>query len=128
MKLNRFKTLWIFKPYVGNKPFVWKVDFDFEDLSVKIPPLLLIPFVENAYKHGELHNENYPIDIELKKESNQLIFRVTNLIKKQEKDQLGGIGLNNIKKRLQLLYGDQHKLKILNENGNFNAWLQIPLN
>jgi len=103
-------------------------DFDHKNIA----PLLLLPFIENAFKHGvSSHTEKAWIKILLKKDNEQLIYKVENSLpnKSLEKDKRHsishGIGLKNIKKRLQVLYPD-HKLEI-SENGTYKATLQIPL-
>jgi two-component system, LytTR family, sensor kinase len=80
-----------------------------------IEPMLLIPFVENAFKHGVGMIVNPTIDIDFYTEENQLIFEVKNKVNRQSneiKDRASGIGLNNVKRRLELLYPNNHKLTI----------------
>lgn len=79
-----------------------------------IAPMLLIPFVENAFKHGEKNHEP-GIIIHLKLEPEGLIFTVTNYMKLNSQvsnEDPGGFGLDNIKRRLGMLYPDKHDLKI----------------
>jgi LytS/YehU family sensor histidine kinase len=97
------------------------VDFNLDgDCSGKtIAPLLFIPFVENAFKHG-LKNVKAPgIVINLNCQPKSIIFEVINKFDKTKtynKDKTPGIGLTNTRRRLELLYPDQHELKIT-ENG-----------
>jgi LytS/YehU family sensor histidine kinase len=79
-----------------------------------IEPMLLISFVENAFKHGTGMIENPIIDISLQAVNNELAFIVKNkfIDDDQAKDQVSGIGLINVKRRLQLLYGKNHDLNI----------------
>ena len=80
--------------------------------------MLLIPFVENAFKHGVGLILNPTIDIELHTENNRLIFEVKNKVNRQfkeVKDGASGIGLANVKRRLELLYPDNHQLTIKDE-------------
>ncbi len=91
----------------------------------QISPYLFIPFIENAFKHGELKDENSPVHIVLKKEEKDLIFSVRNKIKKQEKDKTGGIGLENLKKRLSLIYPEKHTINTSAKNGIFEAELKL---
>ncbi len=95
-----------------------------------LPPMLLLPFVENAFKHSLDEEENsafIALDMEVR-EAN-LTFKIENSIapsvNKLEKG--GGIGLENVKKRLALLFPNAHHLKILEENGMYLVRLQIPL-
>jgi two-component system, LytTR family, sensor kinase len=91
------------------------------DESQSIEPMLLIPFVENAFKHGVGMILNPTIDIDLHTENNRLFFEVKNKVNRQfkeVKDGASGIGLNNVKRRLELLYPDNHQLTIKDE-GDF---------
>lgn len=79
-----------------------------------IAPMLLIPFVENAFKHGEKNHEP-GIFINLDLKPDRLIFTVINFIRLNDtapNDDTGGFGLENIRRRLGLLYPDKHELKI----------------
>jgi two-component system, LytTR family, sensor kinase len=83
-----------------------------------VAPMLLIPFVENAFKHGDKNHEP-GIIINLQLERDKLVFSVTNYIKTGNQagnEESGGFGLENIKRRLGLLYPEKHDLKI-NNNG-----------
>ena len=81
----------------------------------KIAALLLIPFVENAFKHGVVNDPEHPVKISLKVTGKHLEFEVHNLINHGQKDHSSGIGLANIQRRLDLIYPDQHEL-IVEEN------------
>jgi two-component system, LytTR family, sensor kinase len=83
-----------------------------------ISPMLLIPFVENAFKHGNKNITSPGIIIKLMVKDNQVTFEVINYIKKQTDtlDKEGGIGLSNIKRRLELLYPGKYSLNISNTN------------
>jgi len=96
------------------------------DENIEIPPYILSPLVENALKHGVM-SDTEPILIELKAGSQRLTFRVQNTIGTQKKDKLGGIGLDNLQKRLAIHYPGSHTLQITNENNHFTAELQIEL-
>lgn len=93
-----------------------------------IAPMLFIPFVENAFKHG-LKNIVAPgIEIELSCENKILKFEVVNRYSvhdEQNKDETSGIGLANTKKRLELLYHDKYKLEIRKSAGIFKVNLEI---
>lgn len=93
-----------------------------------IAPLLLITFVENAFKHGVLDKRATPIIINLKGENGQLIYEVVNQVgDKLSKDMSMGIGLANLKRRLELLYPSSHLLEISEQDGQFTAKLQLDL-
>ncbi len=100
------------------------------DGSYYIEPMLLIPFVENAFKHGTGSTVNGEIKIELSAQNNQLHFMVSNSYCKNNleiKDKTSGIGLQNVKRRLNLLYRQRHTLKIREDNNTFVVNLQLNL-
>jgi two-component system LytT family sensor kinase len=96
-----------------------------------IPPFLLIPFVENAFKHlshfsGAKKNE---VVIEADRHNGKFIFTVVNStehIKRQEN--AGGIGLKNVRRRLELLYPERHVLNIYEQDQRFSVRLELDLN
>jgi LytS/YehU family sensor histidine kinase len=92
-----------------------------------IEPMLLIPFVENAFKHGSGMVENPVIDISLKVVKNELFFVVNNkyIDEDKAKDRVSGIGLTNVKRRLELLYGKDQSLKIDKTDEWFTVSLQL---
>lgn len=103
-----------------------QLDIQTANERVEIPPYLLSPLVENAIKHGATNNVR-PISIKLTMDNDSLQFRVVNEIGKQKKDRLGGIGLDNLKKRLDIYYPKRHTLTVVNENNRFSAELEIEL-
>ncbi|WP_264522929.1 sensor histidine kinase [Flavobacterium sp. N502536] len=104
------------------------IDFriETENSSEEIPPYILSPLIENALKHGITSNEK-PIVIELRLADKKLHFKVTNDIAIQKKDKLGGIGLSNLRKRLEIHYPQKHQIKVVNQNNQFTAELEIEL-
>ena len=97
--------------------------------KVEIPPLIFIPFVENAFKHGVSYRENSFIYVSLRVENNSVIFKCNNSIPQQVREpaKTGGLGIVNIKKRLELLYGSSAQLTMTTENGVHAVSLVIPL-
>jgi two-component system, LytTR family, sensor kinase len=93
----------------------------------QIAPLLLISFVENIFKHGDVQNRNSPVEITLKVDSKQLIFRQMNKISVREKDKMGGVGRKNVERRLSLLYPNKHQLTVKNENGMYESELILEM-
>jgi LytS/YehU family sensor histidine kinase len=90
--------------------------------------MLLIPFVENAFKHGVGFIENPTIDIELKDSASELFFRVSNkkgTVMNETKDESSGIGLANVKRRLELLYPENHSLIVVDSGSDFIITLTI---
>lgn len=98
----------------------------YEDLN--IPPLIFIPFIENAFKHGISNREKSFIDISMTTGKDSILFRCANsLIKSREESEPGqsGIGLENVTKRLNLLFPGMHELRINKTEKEFEALLQI---
>ncbi|OIN59988.1 histidine kinase [Arsenicibacter rosenii] len=93
----------------------------------RIEPLLLITFVENAFKHGDLTNASQPLTILLSVKQGQLTFITKNKKSQRQKDAVGGIGLQNVQRRLALLYPNRHTLQINDENGSYVCHLTIQL-
>jgi len=107
------------------------IDFeiDGEIQNKNIAPMLIFPLVENCFKHGvSSTNQKSWIKLTIKVSTEHLSFTAENsMIEKQDK-QKGGLGLINLRKRLDLIYPENHKL-IINEAGNvFTALLEISLN
>ena len=106
------------------------VDMNEIDNSYFIEPMLLIPFVENAFKHGTGSVENAEIDIQLRAKNKLLHFKVSNRFNEnvqEVKDKTSGIGLQNVKRRLNLLYNSQHTLHISNSGNQYVVSLQLNL-
>jgi two-component system LytT family sensor kinase len=100
------------------------------DKTYYIEPMLLIPFVENAFKHGTGMIDHAQIEIELGAEKNNLHFKVQNKYNpasSEIKDKASGIGLANVQRRLELLYNGGHKLTINRDDDFFTVLLQIHL-
>lgn len=95
----------------------------------KIAPMLLLPFVENAFKHGKSSN-GYWIKLTLEIENSTLHFFTENSVNNQSNStsaKSGGIGLANVKRRLNLIYPGAYDLNINSENGVFQSDLKIKL-
>jgi len=88
--------------------------------------MLLIPFIENAFKHGSLINGFLQVEIEIALAENQMKFSIRNsFINSNTDDPNSGIGLENIKKRLELHYSNNHHLEIENKDNWFYVNLTI---
>ncbi|WP_109743802.1 sensor histidine kinase [Arcicella aurantiaca] len=97
-----------------------------------IAPLILINYVENAFKHGGIpYGDTLLIDIDIKFIDETLYFRIENdfvdKIDSGKKNKDGGVGIINTKKRLKLLYPDRHSLIIKNDNHKFCVEIMIKL-
>lgn len=96
--------------------------------SMTIAPMLFVPFIENAFKHGSKVPDKARILIRLSCTKQMLIFEVENRFETrvgQQKDQTAGIGLNNVKRRLKLLYPGKHQLQIVQTEDNYKVHLEI---
>lgn len=99
-----------------------------DDEKIMIAPMLLIPFVENAFKHGSIINGFLKIDITIELNETILKFYIGNSVLNHENQtKNNGIGLENISKRLELHYPDSHKLTIKKQEGWFSVFLKIQL-
>lgn len=94
-----------------------------------IAPMLLIPFVENAFKHGNKKSPNPGIVINLAIEDKSIRFDVTNYFQNGavNKDEIGGIGIENVKRRLELIHPDSHVLNITQTENQYETHLEITL-
>ncbi|HUR11515.1 MAG TPA: histidine kinase [Flavitalea sp.] len=112
------------------KKILLNVSFEKSDGRHQIEPMLLIPFVENAFKHGTGMIDNAQIDIHLTLQADELHFTVGNRYNNNSvemKDKTSGIGLTNVTRRLNLLYGKAHKLQITKKEDWFIVSLQLTL-
>lgn len=99
---------------------------DTENENLQLPPLLLIPFIENAFKHGAVSFEMPWLDIQISvSEDQHLLLYCSNSYGQKRKDDTGGIGIDNVRKRLALLYPDSHKLEIEQTAHTFTVRLQL---
>lgn len=97
--------------------------------ELKLPPLMLIIFVENAFKHGISYREESFIDIKLRVENKRLLFSCCNSkpTQVQRTNEKGGMGLQNVRQRLELLYDDDYTLDISDGEKTYEVKLDIPM-
>lgn len=95
---------------------------------VYLPPILLLPFIENSFKHG-VRSMARPIEISIQLiiEPEKLTLKVTNPYAEPVTNKKGGIGLRNVKRRLDLIYEGNHHLSQNRNADLFETELQIPL-
>jgi LytS/YehU family sensor histidine kinase len=97
-----------------------------------ISPLLLIPFVENSFKHGTSKMLAHPyVKLDSRVQDNTFYFKLTNS-KPSEVDEISGnsdrgLGLKNVRRRLALLYPHKHELYIMDDPTSYSVWLKINL-
>ncbi len=97
--------------------------------DVEIPPLLFLPFLENCFKHGTKHHEDINVSIDFVVKDNFLFFTVeNNFIKSHKETSQHGIGIENVERRLQLLYGSSYNLKTSSKGELYTVNLKLPLN
>lgn len=102
---------------------------EFENPQFRIAPMLLEPFIENAFKYSRLEEnpEGY-VHVILKQTDNSLYFNVKNTVTQNiSRVAVGGIGLKNVMQRLSLIYPEQHRLTINDNELTFEITLEIDL-
>lgn len=103
------------------------IDGDIDD--VEIPPLLFLPFIENCFKHGTHHQEEIKVSIDFVVKDNFLYFTVeNNFSKPKDTETKHGIGIENVRRRLELLYGNKFSLKTKSKLNSYIVNLKLPLN
>ncbi|MGQ1911268.1 sensor histidine kinase [Marinifilum sp. RC60d5] len=108
-----------------------KLNISGENQLYKIPPLLFIPLIENAFKHGisnELEKSEINIDLQFSK--NKILLEITNPLDYYEttNKKHSGLGIENVRKRLNLLYPNKHSFEVLQENQTYKTIVSIILN
>ncbi len=107
-----------------------KIDLPENDIQLSVPPLLFIPFIENAFKHGISYREKSFISISMQVENKRILFKCDNSYgqtSSNETENYSGIGLENVKKRLNLLFPGKHVLTIESKEKLFHVDLEIEL-
>lgn len=129
--LNNIKNYIEIEKIRYSKKLKLKADFPPETGGLKIAPLLLLPFVENAFKHGV---SQFPgvayVNIKISLNGKNLIFKIENSViplNNINKNEHKGIGLFNVKKRMELLYPQKHKLTISEQPETFSVNLNLEL-
>jgi LytS/YehU family sensor histidine kinase len=93
-----------------------------------IPPLLFTSYVENAFKHGISYQQPSFIDIQFLVSDTELTFKIRNSNPKPDKaDEFFGIGEENARKRLDLIFGNSYTLKIDDGDDEYSVHLSIPI-
>jgi two-component system LytT family sensor kinase len=104
-----------------------ELSISIEDNNTKVAPLLFLPFVENAFKFSSKEDDpKNLIKINLQQRNNQIVFNCLNSYEKEDKEKTG-IGLNNVRRRLELLYKDRYTLEIKDDNGIWNVHLTLNI-
>ena len=104
-----------------------RLDLPTEAADRTIPPLMLISFVENAFKHGVSYQRESFIEVRACIEGERLHFTCRNSKAEKPNQEKGGVGLANVRKRLDLLYSGNYTLRITDDADVYNVELTIPL-
>ena len=106
-----------------------KISLDLPQMAPdrQIPPLILITFIENAFKHGVSYKHDSFITIKAVVEAGRLQFECRNTKAEQPNQEKGGVGLRNVRQRLDLLFDDNYTLRIQDEAEIYSVELEIPL-
>lgn len=102
-------------------------DCEVDDVSARIPPMILITFVENAFKYGASPTKDCIIRIRTKVSEGRLLFETENSVIRKPESVKSGIGIENCRQRLNLLYPDRHVLEVYQENDIYKVRLTIEL-
>ncbi len=96
--------------------------------DVQVPSLLFTTFVENAFKHGVSYRRPSFIEVScsVDPETDEVVFACRNSRKPEDEERHGGVGLQNAKKRLQIIYGDSYTLHIVSNEEEYNVLLRLP--
>ena len=103
------------------------VDLPNEIPNRQVPPLILITFIENAFKHGVSYQHESFIEVKVSVEGDRLLFTCRNSKAEKPNDEKGGVGLANVRKRLDLLFKRDYTLHIHDEAQAYTVELNIPL-
>ncbi len=107
------------------------ISFNYEKSypKTKIAPMLLLPFIENAFKHGNIMESDGKVTIRIHSDKNTLSFYCSNSYSAVHNvDKTGGIGIQNVRRRLTLLYPNNHSLTIKKTTNEFKVQLTLETN
>ena len=116
----------LMKMRLGKRPVNLNIDLRGKR-AVHVPPLLLLPLVENAFKYGNTPNLSDGIDISISVEDKRLICTTRNAFVTAPVSKDSGVGLANVRRRLSLLYGNEAFLRTSSDGNIYSATLSIPL-
>jgi two-component system LytT family sensor kinase len=114
----------------SSKQYPIEVDFKVVNQNIKIAPMLFIPFMENALKHGNIEKiKDVFIRMKIDADADKVLFEIENSKPQGPvvKDEVGGIGIENVKKRLAIVYPNRHELLINETSQAFKVNLKIDL-
>lgn len=108
--------------------FEMHIEVDDDVQHLKIPQYLLLPILENSFKHANLKSKSNPFNLKIKKQTDGILVQSSNEIVKQSKDKVGGIGLENLRKRLALLFEKEISFKVEQKDQVFSIEIALPTN
>lgn len=109
-------------------PLNIKMDINQSLMSINIPQFLIVPLIENIFKHADLKSKDRPPALSIQKDGSHLSISTSNKKGQFQKDDQQGIGLENIQKRMQLLYNSKHTFEIFDTKDQYKVDIKIPLN
>jgi len=125
--LNNYIELFVLK---SSRKFNISTSFQLENESLQIAPMLLIPFVENAFKHSHIDQQaDSFVTIRVEGNTSDITIKIENSIPKtaMTTDAVGGIGLGNVKRRLEVLYPNKHELQVNSSIEVFQVSLHLDV-
>ena len=102
------------------------MDFPSGETDAQIPPLLLISFVENAFKHGISYESDSFVRAKASVEEGRILFRCVNSRFPSSTDEPHGVGMDNVRRRLSLLYGTDYSLEVDENENEYGIRLSLP--
>ena len=126
-EINYIKNLIELENLRHTKPIAINLKVELENQNQQIPPFLLLPFVENCIKHATINLSDEPAIISIKFKNQKLTVLSENKSNNYSKDENSGIGLENLKKRLNFYFPQRYSWEIKNENDYFYSLLVIEL-
>lgn len=135
-KVSLSKEVQLLNNYIGLEQLRYgdhlriKTDVAVQNEALLVAPLLLLPFAENCFKHGGPGQDGlFRVEMQLSADDQKLVFQVDNSKKNglAGHQQTGGLGLQNIRQRLALLYPGRHQLRIDNQPDAYHVRLEIKL-
>ena len=96
--------------------------------NVQIPPLLMVPFVENAFKHGVSYQNQSFVNVNISTDDDNMLHFACSNSKNGGQQERGSVGLANVRKRRDLIYGQRYRLTTTDGPAGYSMQLDIPLN
>jgi len=134
-KVDLKNEIWHIEEYLELEKFRFRdtlnVDFRYDKPveNIQLAPMLFIPFVENAFKHGDIIDGKLSIVIKIGMKEKKLVFYIENsALADKEENPSGGIGLANVKRRLELNHKDRYELKIKQKPNSYSVQLSLNIN